>query len=1461
MEITEKLLIELQNRLKVGSRRGVHLNAITGRSRYKFDLTRLSHIDENLPQNFINSLLSELPLKFKISWKDNVPDLNSLFEEDQTQLVRITKSFENLINQTDAIESEKGINTFGFGFPILVRRDQSDNKLTVAPILIWSLRIKRTKEFNTWEILRNDEDPIYINEVLINHLQNDSKIEIDQVSSEHLDDGLIDRNELIEICANIIREINSSPPNNLNELLEEKLNDIKPISTKKHYEQIPTLSPNNSFIDFGGLFSIFEVQKQNIINDYGNLLELKGTEIDLKDMDEHSFQPISSVETDPSQQGILHSLNSSRNILIQGPPGTGKSQSLTAILVNALENQQRTIVVCEKRTALEVLYNALNEKGLNYQTILIKDIVKDRRKAVDSVRDRVDNSAYRRYRYSHSKETLDNIIEKSKSLINNINKRHQKLGEKLIGNKNWTNVVGSLLSELKDNSEDYNLNLSIDTFSYESAELNKLLELIRKGQNLYNDYKPFKDLSFLNSSKLIGDNPFIIEQQINEDFTSYKNQLESINQEILKYEQEFYRIRKDQIGQQEAEIKTISDPLLKVFSKYSKTDDFYNEEKTKGFFYKTTSFFSKSKKETLNDQALTDTLFDDLTKKISNCNDFKAISKAKTFTEKELSLENYVREIEITKSNFQDKIEKEYSELDLLNSKDKHFETEILLSIQSALNDLRLLMNEHNWSIQTFKNDNHRSLISNIEAVITSKDTFFNNENDLFSLEFKWLQYYNSLSNEEKLVIDQLTTKENWLKTFLIYYLNSLLVNSANLDLPTNDKDHIELGQSLSELEKEQIKYIREYWFSKQIDATRNFDVNNPNIAVENLYNKRASKKHKRLSLREIVKLDIDLFTTFFPIILTTPDVASNLFKGQNKYFDIVMFDEASQLKLEDNLPALLKGKQIIIAGDEHQMPPSNYFSKIFDGTIEDEDEFEDEIDRIKSDASNSLLDCESLLDFASELGFDKRHLDFHYRSRHPYLIDYSNYAFYNQRLKPLPNDFDYVPIKYTNVNGTYSDNSNDAEAETVLSIIENNISRLPNGEYPTVGVATFNINQRNLILGKINERRKFDRYRDFNEKIVELEENGFFVKNLENIQGDERDVIILSTTYGINKEGKFAQRFGSINHQKGYKLLNVIVTRAKYKVYVCSSIPQEVFLNYKEHLITEGSNNRRGAFYAYLAYSKAVSEQDNESRLTILNALAENSSNNTSIDNFNDELESPFEEEVYEALTEHFDERQIIPQFQFAGFRIDLIYDSKKLGIPKIAIECDGAEYHSSQEAYLHDRHRQKILESHGFVFHRIWSTNWWRNPKKETQKLVKFIKDIENSNPSVFEDKSKTSLAFTDNVAIIESEIANDSPELRKDLKETIAAVSKKEEVQKELFKETIELNSKVKVKYLNIDKDLKVQLVDQVSSKAEKSNGIQKIAIKSPLGVALKGKSVGDTVKIGNLDKYVRILEILK
>ena len=1353
MKLSKELLNELQNRLKVGNRRGVHLNAIPGRSRYKFDLHNLSHIDKTLPAKFITALLSELPLKFSISWKDNVPDLNSLFEDDQAQLVKINRSLENLTNQTEAIESEKGINTFGFGYPLLVRRDQADNKLTVAPVLIWSLRIKRTKEYNTWEIKRTAEDPIYINEVLINHLQTDAKVEINQIPSEMMEDDLINQEELLQICADLIRSINTQGREDLYSAFRVKLDNVKRIPDKSFFEKLVADS-SNSLIHFGGLFSIFEVQKQNVISDYDNLLDLEGAEIDLEDLEEHYFQPLSSVETDPSQQSILHALESTRNILIQGPPGTGKSQSLTAILINALENRKKTIVVCEKRTALEVLYDALARRGLKNHCVLIKDLVKDRRTVVDAVREKTDSSSYHKYRYSHSRETLDHAIGKARMIIDSINDKHKKLDEKLLGGKNWTDIVGQLLAELKCSDEDHNLDLDTNHFKFDSEEMNRYLQVLQEGQKLFSDYTVHKDRSFINPAKLSGDNPFELEKKIKEDFSWY--------------EKRFY-------GNQS--------PIRKILDQQKGNPDLFNSQKTSGLLFKITSVFSRSKKRLIEDQKY---LYD-------------------------------------------------------------------------ACIELKTQINRDQWPQKTITRTDSQGIIREIEALLKNSNDYFSYENSLFINEFRWYRYYSSLSAVERMLIDRLKLAKDWKRVLLIYYLDNLLTKSASINLPTSDDEHNELEQTLTDVGKEQIRFINQYWYSQQIDATRNFGVQHSGLSVENLYNKRSSHKHKRQSLRQIVNYDTDLFTTFFPVILTTPDVCSNLFKSRDKYFDIVLFDEASQLRLEDNLPALLKGKQIIIAGDEHQMPPSNYFSKIFDGTVEDEDDIEEEIDYLNKE--DFLLSCESLLEFATELNFEKKYLDFHYRSKHPYLIDFSNHAFYNKRLKPLPSEFDYNPINYIHVDGIYSDHSNEREAETVLSIIEHNIHRFPNGKYPTIGVATFNVAQRNLIKSKILERQKFKRYAEFNHKMTELEENGFFVKNLENIQGDERDVIILSTTYGENKDGKFTQRFGPINHKKGYKLLNVIITRAKYKVYVCSSIPEDVISSYKDHLITEGANNRRAVFFAYLAYARAVSDNNEEARQAVLNQLSEFSNDSSSIDILNADLESPFEEEVYYELAKQFGEERLVTQCKFAGFRIDIVYHSKKEGIPKIAIECDGASYHSSKEAYLYDYHRQKILENHGFVFHRIWSTNWWRNSAHETRKLIDFIKNIEATDTTRNSQEKKTDEAFTDKVNLIGSNISTiPKSQYDNESKEPKNNNGIEDSVQTALFKNTVKVNSKVKVKYLNNGKTLKVQLVDKPNPHFDKITGIQEINIKHQLAVSIVGKSVGDTSKVGNLDNYVEIIEIM-
>ncbi len=339
MEITTTLFRELQKKLKIGNRRGVHLNAIPNRSRYKLDFNNLGQIDETYPKDFIQKLLTTPDLDFKYS----IPFTNNTSKKgNQLQQFYLYNKIANLINQTKTIELEKGINTFGFGFPLLIRKDLKDGKITVAPILIWSLKIQYDNGINSFRISRTADDPIYLNEVLINHIESDSQVKIEAIPEEMLADDLINESELNAICIHLLNTLGA----NKKEIRDfDILNQIKPISDRKDYEQ-QLKHRSDSKIEFGGLFSIFEVQKQSIINDYDDLINnLPSISLALSNQLNTNFQAISSVQTDPSQQGILNALKSTNHILIQGPPGTGKSQTLTAILVNALENHKRVIVI------------------------------------------------------------------------------------------------------------------------------------------------------------------------------------------------------------------------------------------------------------------------------------------------------------------------------------------------------------------------------------------------------------------------------------------------------------------------------------------------------------------------------------------------------------------------------------------------------------------------------------------------------------------------------------------------------------------------------------------------------------------------------------------------------------------------------------------------------------------------------------------------------------------------------------------------------------------------------------------------------------------------------------------------------------------------------------------------------------------------------------------------------------
>lgn len=1328
MNLNAEIFQAFQNKLKTGNRRGVHLNAIPGNSRYKLDLAQLSEIHKSLPEHFIVDLLTQKNVSFKFSIHDQIVEEDSAdssrrilsFEEDkeETEEVeneespasaehpndetkdkkkeKLSRSLENLIFQNEVIYSEKGVNSLGFGFPILIRKDVSDAQISASPLLIWSINIKPTNEMNTWEITRAEDDPIYLNEVLINHLQSDSGVILDQLSEEMLSDGKIDKPELFNICETILSQLKVTQ--NLDFIMNNYA-EIPAIKTKAVYE---TLLPKkgDAFIIKSGIFSIFEVQKQNIINDYE---VLKSNFHPLEDPAKLPFQSITSIETDPSQQGILEALKSQNKILIQGPPGTGKSQTLTAVLVNALENKQKTIVVCEKQTALEVLYNALHKMGYARYCTMIKDSISDRKLVVNSVRNLIDPADFKKPMQLYSSQSLNDQIVEITGHQNNVNAVHHLLNTQLLPEKNWSEIVGNLL-EFKDSRETLDLQDSI--FSFSNEEFTEIETLFNEGESLYKEYEPFINSSFLNTEKLIQENFHGSLQNLDQSFQGYQKFWEEIQTLIRDFQPIYIEKKKQEFGQNLQKLTSLINETEIMTSTLNSNSEEFLPEVTDGFFYKLAALFSSTKKRKIQNQKRLIAISSSL-KEISLNPLFPGIEISGNLWNNKNEIINYRQKTQLAETEFTSNIEVNYESLDFLNLFDAAILGRETENISQKIQSLKKSVVNDRWIKNTNIGNTYPQTKQWLNDLFLTYSAIRNHRSNPLLAEYNWFSFHHNLSFFQKGLLEKLYPLQNWKSSFLSAYFSLLLKYHSDEKLNFNEQQYAEIIKKLKIFGFTQKSFIEQFWNTAQQEAVKNFEKNNKDVTVANLYNKRSSINHTRLTLRQIAQKDTDLFTTFFPIILTTPDVCSNLFQNKNFYFDYVVFDEASQLKLEDNLPALLKGKNIIIAGDEHQMPPSNYFSKVFDGSTDDEYELEGENEIITY--KNAMLNIESLLDFAMENNFEKNHLDFHYRSRHPYLIDFSNYAFYNSRLKPLPTQTQNKPIEFFQVDGIFNDHINAEEADKVLDILRT-IESDKDGKYPSVGIATFNITQRNYIKRKIVHQINLPDNENFKEKIQGLEEAGLFIKNLENIQGDERDIIIISTTYGRKPSGKFVQSFGPVNHCKGYKLLNVIITRGKEKIYICNSIPEEFFMSYKDAIEQEGANNRKAVFYAYLAYCKAVSDQNETQRNEVLNVLdvyGHKASTEKDIET------TSFINEIEEHLKEKFPELKISKNHHFGGYVLDLLIE--KPDHQSIIVECMSKEKYDGELGYLEDLHKAKILQNSGFEYVRIWSQNCWQNLDSE--------------------------------------------------------------------------------------------------------------------------------------------------
>jgi very-short-patch-repair endonuclease len=573
--------------------------------------------------------------------------------------------------------------------------------------------------------------------------------------------------------------------------------------------------------------------------------------------------------------------------------------------------------------------------------------------------------------------------------------------------------------------------------------------------------------------------------------------------------------------------------------------------------------------------------------------------------------------------------------------------------------------------------------------------------NNLFLLE-EWIDFRNAEEDCRKAGLTNYINKINELhidrnsiipvykKRFFRLWLDAVLPQFPAI-LNFRRRIHESTISEFSELDKLQLAIAKVVIKSRLIDNlphTNHFTSGFDEIGIlKHEMNKRA----RIMPVRKLFKTIPNLLLTLKPCFMMSPLSVSLFLEGETYKFDTVIFDEASQVCTENAIGAIFRGKQVIIAGDSKQLPPTNFFMTTTSDVEYDVD------DNNFSDDTNAY---ESILDEANLL--PERTLLWHYRSRHEHLIAFSNAKIYGNNLITFPSNIGRTEdngVEYMYVKDGFYDRGgkkgNVVEARKVAELVFEHFNKHPNR---SLGVIAFGEVQQQAIDTEIRlmrlQNQQYERF------FYEENNEPFFLKNLENVQGDERDTIIFSIGYAKDAEGVFRMNFGPLSKSGGERRLNVAITRAKFNVKLIGSImPADIDL---DKISSDGPKLLRG----YIEF--AINGADMLMKETVKFS----------------QHDSSFEEAIYNFIDR--EGYELDAQIGCSEYRIDMAIKHPNLsGIYVLGIECDGATYHSARTARERDRLRQNVLENMGWKIYHIWSADWIKDPITEGEKLIEAINE----------------------------------------------------------------------------------------------------------------------------------------
>jgi superfamily I DNA and/or RNA helicase len=1252
-----------------------------------------------------------------------------------------SKKLKKLQRIDQLIFEERGSQDLHVGWPI-VQGKFMDGTLVRCPLLFFPVSLKIQN--NQWILEPREEAGITFNKSFLLAYAFYNKIKPDESLLEETFEEIDRENTafktaLYQILEKSQLEIHFNPDN-----YREELTNFVNIKREEFDEGLKNgelkLFPK-------AVMGIFPQAGSSLVPDYLKLLDSDS----IQDLEEF-FQVRSSAEAKSNTNNFLQEIKEEKvytafpqdvwqenafkaaklghSLVVQGPPGTGKSQLICNLIGDALASGKRVLVVCQKRAALDVVFSRLKARQLSEYLALVHDFKNDRKEIYSKIAQQIERvDEYKSKNISIDAIQLERKFLQLSHRIDQITEELESFKRALFDVTACGTTIKELYLQSDPTQEIINLKQEFQHFRFDTLPdfLRKLNSYVHYAVNLNRNEYPWKDRKSFSSFTSL-DEPKI--KKSIQDVTNYFNSLS-------EYSMENFGTRLDwgqyaaliEMEPQVQEIKTLIEQELVYHYFQSMVPE--QDEETSSLWLSNIeknlmSCFTDIGPEAYTPAFQLGTLQKALYRSMKARKSLIGLVRWELFSKDKFLIKRTLvqNNLESNKQGFKTLEKKLDSRLNLehnlsklkaktwlknvpetLDQKefirwfaDQHFALQAKLNFIS-IRGIKNIINPVKLSADAFKQklDTLYAQLASLPTLrtawtnyltaaqinyITQQPGFSQKLTENLKADFDALCEFDilqeSLTGDERSILNKLHEQTQSWDEYLIkgLFVNSLslawiehlevrspelrMVSSGKINLLENElRDLLTEKQNISE----EIIIMRAR--EKVVDDLK-FNRLNNRVTYRDLLHQ-TSKKKKVWPIRKLISEFEEEIFKVMPCWLASPESVSAIFPMKD-LFDLVIFDEASQCFAERGIPALYRGKQALVAGDAMQLKPGDVYQTRWQ-----------EVDETDPDT-----EIDSLLDLSSRYLMNVQLMG-HYRSKSLELIDFSNQHFYGGDLQLLPDmkamNSDEPSIQFERIEGSWENNINQPEADYIATLIDQLIKSAVNKE---IGVITFNAPQQFAVLDAI-------------EKIVGNIPENVFVKNIENVQGDERDIIIFSVGYAPDKNGNVRAQFGSLNLAGGENRLNVAVSRAREKVIVVTSFwPEQLHV---EETVNEGPKLLK----KYLQFAQSVSKGSFEpyTHLETSKRVTRN-------------LKSEIKKWAAEKWPDYAIENNKLPFYDLTAYK-----DTRLLG----AVLTDDNYYYQSLSAKSDHALTPQLLEHKHWASLRVYSRNYWQDPDKFFNEISKFL------------------------------------------------------------------------------------------------------------------------------------------